>query len=134
MRPRTSWSLPSLLSLQRCRISPLRSGTGLPTQLTVTVRLRQTPAGSLGDQVWHRRERRAANGPPLYQCAIRLSLLGLPEDLADLVDLAQQLVGHRRVGAGLGATASACQLGGLVEEGVQLRVLLEVRRLEVVGP
>src|SRR6202034_1746011 len=60
-------------------------------------------------------------------------LLGLPEDLADLLDLAQQLVPGRGVRAALGA-GRAGPLSGLGEQRVQLRVLLEVRRLEVVGP
>src|SRR5665811_2357905 len=60
-------------------------------------------------------------------------LLGLPEDHGDFVDLGQQVVGHRNVPRGLGAAGSG-ELGGLVEQCVQLRVLLEVRRLEVVGP
>ena len=59
--------------------------------------------------------------------------LGLPEDLGDLVDLDEQLVGHGDVVAALRATRTG-QLGRLVEQGVQLRVLLEVRGLEVVGP
>src|ERR1039458_4937612 len=62
-----------------------------------------------------------------------LGLLGLPEDLVDLVDLGQQRVRLGGIGAALGAT-SAGQLGGLVEQRVQLGVLLEVRRLEVVRP
>src|SRR5487761_685332 len=62
-----------------------------------------------------------------------LALLGFPEDLADLLDLRQQLVGHAGVVAALRARG-ARQLRGLVEQGVQLRVLLEVGRLEVVGP
>src|SRR5215470_7251018 len=62
-----------------------------------------------------------------------LALLGLPEDLGDVLDLGEQGVGGGRVGAALGA-AGAGQLGGVVEELVQLRVLLEVRWLEVVGP
>src|SRR3954452_25203222 len=60
-------------------------------------------------------------------------LLGLPEDLRDLVDLGEQLVGLAGVHLALGAGGTG-QLGGLVDEGVQLGVLLEVRRLEVVGP
>src|SRR3984957_1459510 len=76
--------------------------------------------------------------PPTGASAMQLpsgsALLGLPENLVDLVNLRQQLVGHARVGAGLGPAATARELGGLVEEGVQLRVLLKVRRLEVVGP
>jgi hypothetical protein len=60
-------------------------------------------------------------------------MLGFPEDLADLLDLRQQLAGHGRVGTALGARRTG-QLRGLVEQGVQLRVLLEVRRLEVVSP
>src|SRR5580704_2554404 len=61
------------------------------------------------------------------------ALLGLPEDLADLLDLAEQLVGHARVHAALGARGAG-ELGRLVEQRVQLRVLLKVRCLEVVGP
>ena len=60
-------------------------------------------------------------------------LLGLPEDLGDLVDLRQQLVGDGLVERALGA-ACARELGRLVEELVELRVLLEVRGLEVVRP
>src|SRR5690606_928928 len=63
----------------------------------------------------------------------RRLLLGLPEDLGDLVDLLQQLLGHLRVGAALGARGPR-ELRRLVDERVQLRVLLEVRRLEVVRP
>src|SRR5580704_18071633 len=62
-----------------------------------------------------------------------LGLLGLPEDLVDLLDLGQQFVRLGRVRAALGAGRPG-ELGGLVEQLVQLRVLLEVRRLEVVGP
>src|SRR3954447_18871657 len=60
-------------------------------------------------------------------------LLRLPEDLSDLVDLGQQLVGLAGVHLALGAARSG-QLRGLVDQGVELRVLLEVRRLEVVDP
>src|SRR3954452_23742197 len=59
--------------------------------------------------------------------------LGLPEDLVDLGDVVQQLLTLRGVHAAL-ATGGAGLLRGLVEQLVQLRVLLEVRRLEVVGP
>src|SRR5580698_6768174 len=62
-----------------------------------------------------------------------LALLGLPEDLGDLLDLAQQLVRLLDRAAALGA-ARPGQLGGLVEQLVELRVLLEVGGLEVVGP
>src|SRR5690242_16946890 len=61
------------------------------------------------------------------------ALLGLPEDLVDLLDLGQQFVRLGHVHAALG-TRGPGELGGLVEQLVQLRVLLEVRRLEVVGP
>src|SRR4051794_22205962 len=65
----------------------------------------------------------------------RSRLLGLPEDLGDFLDLGEQLVSRGRVGRRLRpAGAAAGQLGGLVEQAVQLRVLLEVVRLEVVGP
>src|SRR3954447_2594853 len=63
----------------------------------------------------------------------RSALLGLPEDLRDLVDLVEQLLRLARVNAAL-AAGSAGSLGRVVEELVQLRVLLEVWRLEVVGP
>src|SRR6478735_9188823 len=63
----------------------------------------------------------------------RSGLLRLPEDLRDLVDLGEQLVGLAGVELTLGAGGTG-QLGGLVDQGVQLRVLLEVRGLEVVGP
>src|ERR1700712_4354657 len=65
--------------------------------------------------------------------SLRSGLLRLPEDLGDLVDLGQQLVGLARVELALGTTGAG-QLGGLVDELVELRVLLEVRGLEVVGP
>src|SRR5580693_4456995 len=63
-----------------------------------------------------------------------LALLRLPEDLRDLLDLREQLVRRGDVGRALGAATTPGQLRGLVDEGVQLRVLLEVRRLEVVRP
>src|SRR6185312_11137070 len=47
------------------------------------------------------------------------ALLGLPEDLADLLDLRQQLVSYGRVGAALRARGPG-ELGGLVEQLVQL--------------
>src|SRR5215831_15677660 len=75
--------------------------------------------------------RRRAQGPQAPPS--RLALLGLPEDLVDLRDLAQQLVRLGHVHAALGARGAG-QLGGLVEQLVQVRVLLEVRRLEVVRP
>src|SRR5229473_3511614 len=54
----------------------------------------------------------------------RLSaLLGLPENLGDVLDLGEQGVGDGRVGAALGASG-ARELGGVVEQLVQLRVLL----------
>src|SRR4051794_22071536 len=62
-----------------------------------------------------------------------LSLLGLPEDLVDLRDLLEQLLGFAWVDGAL-AAGRAGQLRGLVEQLVQVRVLLEVRWLEVVGP
>src|SRR5215469_6701645 len=77
-------------------------------------------------------DRRAANGPPV-QSSLRLGLLGLPEDLADFLNLAQQLVRFADVHVALGP-GSAGHLGGVVEQLVQLRVLREVRRLEVVRP
>src|SRR5947209_12411498 len=51
----------------------------------------------------------------------------------DLGDVVQQLLALGRVHAAL-AAGGAGLLGGLVEQLVQLRVLLEVRGLEVVGP
>src|SRR5713226_4669623 len=63
----------------------------------------------------------------------RSALLGLPEDLVDLLDLGEKLFRLGHVDAALGA-GRAGELGGLVEQRVQLRVLLEVRGLEVVGP
>src|SRR5689334_12840217 len=56
---------------------------------------------------------------------VPLGLLGLPEDLGDLVDLRKQVVGDLSVQRALG-TAGAGQLGRLVHELVQLGVLLEV--------
>jgi hypothetical protein len=76
---------------------------------------------------------RRARVPTVVMLPVGLRLLGLPEDRRDLVDLAEQLVGHGHVDRALGA-AGAGQLRGLVEQVVQLRVLLEVRGLEVVGP
>src|SRR6266851_9130123 len=76
--------------------------------------------------------------PPAYVIAPTLletsALLRLPEDLVDVLDLGQQRVGRGHIGAALRAAATAGQLGSLVEQLVQLRVLLEVRRLEVVRP
>src|SRR4051794_13307569 len=66
-------------------------------------------------------------------CGARSSLLRLPEDLVDLGDLVEQLLRLTRVDAAL-AAGSAGELRRLVEQLVQLRVLLEVRRLEVVRP
>src|SRR3954463_16358328 len=60
-------------------------------------------------------------------------LLRLPEDLVDLGDLLQQLLGLAGVDGAL-AARSAGELRRLVEQLVQVGVLLEVRRLEVVGP
>src|SRR5579862_3904036 len=59
------------------------------------------------------------------------ALLGFPEDAVDLLDRLKQPIGHRGVGRLLGL---ARRLGGLPEEVVELRVLLEVLGLEVVGP
>src|SRR4051812_44896692 len=59
--------------------------------------------------------------------------LGLPEDLVDLRDVVQQLLALGRIHAALAAGCTRL-LGRLVEQLVQLRVLLEVRGLEVVGP
>src|SRR6266446_1613014 len=63
-------------------------------------------------------ELRGAQAGPRY----RLGLLGLPEDLVDLLDLGQQFLGLGHVHAALGARG-ARQLGGLVEQLVQLLVL-----------
>src|SRR4051812_35365060 len=60
-------------------------------------------------------------------------LFRLPEDLVDLGDLLQQLLCLTGVDAALAAGRTG-ELGRFVEQLVQLRVLLEVRRLEVVGP
>src|SRR3954454_14105032 len=69
----------------------------------------------------------------LVSCGTRSGLLRLPEDLVDLGDLLQQLLGLAWVDGAL-AAGRAGQLRGLVEQLVQVRVLLEVRWLEVVGP
>src|SRR5207248_10667012 len=74
-----------------------------------------------------------ARPPASMRPTVASALLGLPEDLGDLLDLTEQLVGRADVHAALGATGAG-QLGRLVEQLVQLGVLLEVRRLEVVGP
>src|SRR6266576_783238 len=71
--------------------------------------------------------------PPADAAVTGSALLRLPEDLADLLDLCEKLVRLGHVGAALGA-GRARELGGLVEQRVELRVLLEVRGLEVVGP
>src|SRR5215212_2572834 len=57
--------------------------------------------------------------------------LGLPEDLRDLVDLVQELLALRGVVRLLGRPGL---LGCVPEEVVQVRVLLEVLGLEIVGP
>ena len=114
-------------------MSPLYAGNGFTTQLTVTIRLHLTPATSFCNPTGATenggpRTARRFSSPPLL-----LGLLGLPEDLADLVNLGQQIVGLADVRAALSA-ASARQFGGVVEQLVQLRVLLKVRWLEVVRP
>jgi hypothetical protein len=58
-------------------------------------------------------------------------LLGRPEDLGDGVDLTQQAVGDRDV---VSLLRFAGGLGGLPKEFVEIRVLLKVLGLEVVGP
>src|SRR5436853_2011124 len=60
-----------------------------------------------------------------------LCLLGRPEDLVDLRDLVQQLLGDGRVVGPLGVP---CRLGRLPEQLVELWVALQVVGLEVVGP
>src|SRR3954469_24775110 len=72
-------------------------------------------------------------GRASQRCRSGGGLLGLPEDLGDLVDLAEQLVGDLGVPRGLGAAATG-ELGGLVEQLVEVGALLEVRRFAVVGP
>ena len=57
----------------------------------------------------------------------------LPEDSCDLVDLSKKIIGDSRIEGALSA-ASPGEFRRLVEQLVQLRVLLEVRGLEVVGP
>src|SRR5437763_2609356 len=57
--------------------------------------------------------------------------LRLPEDLRDLVDRIQELLTLSRV---LGLLRLARQLRGVPERVVQVRILLEVLGLEVVGP
>src|SRR6185437_16813044 len=61
-------------------------------------------------------------GPPRHNDSVPqvLCLLGLPEDLGNLLDLGEQLVGRRNVERRLRAAPAAGQLGGLVEELVQL--------------
>src|SRR5215470_6623867 len=78
---------------------------------------------------------RAVTARPPADAGMRAgsALLRLPEDLADLLDLGEKLVRLGHVGAALGAAGTG-ELGGLVEQRMELRVLLEVRRLEVVGP
>src|SRR4051812_16350028 len=73
------------------------------------------------------------NGVPVVETAAGSGLLRLPEDLVDLGDLLQELLGLTRVDGALAARCAG-ELGRLVEQLVELRVLLEVRRLEVVGP
>src|SRR6266702_1381056 len=79
------------------------------------------------------RPARPRDVPAGIRKAWRSRLLGLPEDLRNLLDLAEELVRYCRVHRTLGP-ARPGQLGRLVEELVQVRVLLEVRRLEVVSP
>src|SRR5215510_8005663 len=62
-------------------------------------------------------------------CCGGSALLGLPEDLADLLDLRKKLVGHGHVDAALRA-GRAGELDVLVEQCVELRLLLEVCALE----
>src|SRR5688572_14124399 len=80
--------------------------------------------------------RRASIGPPSFHGpahqVTRLSAgLRLPEDLVNLADEAEQLLTLGRVERLLRV---AGRLGGPPEQVVELGVLLEVRRLEVVGP
>src|SRR5258708_2806968 len=91
----------------------------LPLAMTAEDRAGPSPAWSSG---W------------LILTSVASALFRLPEDLGDVVDLGEQFLGRGHVRAGLRATATAGQLGRLVEHLVELRVLLEVRRLEVVRP
>src|SRR6266550_7184185 len=76
-----------------------------------------------------------SNYPAEYQArearTSALALFRVPEDLVDLADQVEQLLSLVRVGRLLGV---AGLLGGVPEELVQLRVLLNVLGLEVVGP
>src|SRR5262245_57721561 len=83
---------------------------------------------------WVKARGRAASGGPALapsQKRTRLRGLRLPEDLRDLVDLVEQLLALRRI---LRLLREPGLLGGVPEQLVQLRIGLEVVRLEVVGP
>src|SRR3546814_14439156 len=92
---------------------------------------RDGPAGSPGNEPrgrargLHRKDRPLERQSLTVRGGTGSGLLGLPEDLGDLVDLRKQVVGslgfHRALGA-----AGTGELGGLVDQRVQLRVLLEV--------
>src|SRR3954469_12770276 len=68
---------------------------------------------------------------PPFTASWRLLALGLPEDLRDLVDRVEQLLSLPRV---LRLLRCAGFLRRIPEQVVQVLVLLEVLRLEVVGP
>jgi hypothetical protein len=62
------------------------------------------------------------------------ALLGLPEDVVNFGDVLQQPP-SRLVGGRFSATwAVASSFSGFIEQFIQLRVLLEVSRLEVIDP
>src|SRR5215212_2659644 len=133
MRPGSvagSWEATSRTLAIGARLAPRsRSCTSEPwcsqTAPKTAVRLRSAGTTTAPTPVQSRRRRRSGSGRGL----------GLPEDLVDLRDEVEQLLAGGRVRRRLGAArATAGLLRGLVEQLVQLGVLLEVRRLEVVGP
>ena len=62
---------------------------------------------------------------------MRSALLGFPEDAVDFRDLAKKIIGHGDVRRVLGVTG---RLGRLPEKIVQLWVLFEMGRLEIISP
>src|SRR5580700_3125757 len=143
--PGSRWPGTAVVAAVSSVTSLLRAGHRVAAHLQATYRHRPVPRNTPRRPVGTPRRSAHAMKPGFHHpgaqrnpgfithAAPGSGLLGLPEDLVDLVDLAQQLVGLGHVRAALGASGPG-QLGGLVEHLVQLRVLREVRRLEVVRP
>src|SRR4029453_13232233 len=88
--------------------------------------------GQSRERTWSRPDatKGGARAPP-FRVRNRCLRLGLPEDLADLVDGVQQLLSLRRV---LRLLGQARLLRRVPEQLVELRVLLDMLGLEVVRP